>query len=43
MFVHNKDHSLILKTLGLFTAILDNLRDVISGRRAPNPPDPQIH
>jgi hypothetical protein len=36
-------NSLILKTLGLFTAILDHLRDAISGRRAANPPDPQIH
>ncbi|BBZ40137.1 hemerythrin domain-containing protein [Mycobacterium conspicuum] len=34
---------LLLKTLGMLTAMLDHLRDVLTGRAAKNPPDPQIH
>lgn len=33
---------LLLKTLGMLTAVLDHLRDAITGRAAKNPPDPQV-
>jgi hemerythrin-like domain-containing protein len=36
-------NSLVLKVIGMFTAILDHVRDALSGRAAKNPPDPQIH
>lgn len=35
--------SLLLKTAGMFVAVVDHLRDAVSGRSAKNPPDPQIH
>jgi hemerythrin-like domain-containing protein len=35
--------SLVLKTVGMVAAILDHLRDALTGRAAKNPPDPQIH
>jgi len=34
--------SLMLKTAGMVVAVLDHLRDVVTGRTAMNPPDPQI-
>jgi hemerythrin-like domain-containing protein len=33
----------VLKTMGMATAVLDHVRDAVSGRAADNPPDPQIH
>jgi hemerythrin-like domain-containing protein len=33
---------LVLKTIGMGVAILDRLRDLLSGRAAKNPPDPQV-
>ena len=33
----------VLKTMGMATAVVDNVRDAVSGRAANNPPDPQIH
>lgn len=33
---------LILKTLGMVTATIDQVRDALTGRAAKNPPDPQI-
>ncbi|MEA2484604.1 MAG: hypothetical protein QOC55_2551 [Thermoleophilaceae bacterium] len=35
--------SLLLKTAGVMVAMLDHLRDALTGRAAKNPPDPQIH
>ncbi|BBZ44309.1 hemerythrin domain-containing protein [Mycobacterium parmense] len=35
--------AMLLKTLGMVTAVVDHLRDALSGRAAKNPPDPQIH
>jgi hemerythrin-like domain-containing protein len=35
--------SLLLKTVGLLVAVVDHLRDALTGRAAKNPPDPQIH
>jgi hemerythrin-like domain-containing protein len=35
--------SLLLKTAGMMVAMLDHLRDALTGRSAKNPPDPQIH
>jgi hemerythrin-like domain-containing protein len=35
--------SLLLKTAGMMVAMLDHLRDALTGRAAKNPPDPQIH
>jgi hemerythrin-like domain-containing protein len=35
--------SLLLKTAGMLVAVVDHLRDALSGRTAKNPPDPQIH
>ncbi|MGV0790502.1 hemerythrin domain-containing protein [Mycolicibacterium sp. XJ1819] len=35
-------HSLVQKTMGAGAALLDHVRDVISGREADNPPDPQM-
>lgn len=32
----------VLKTLGLGTAVLDHVRDAVTGRSDDNPPDPQI-
>jgi hemerythrin-like domain-containing protein len=32
-----------LKTVGMATAMVDHVRDAVSGRAADNPPDPQIH
>ena len=36
-------NSLLLKTAGLLVAVVDHLRDLLTGRAAENPPDPQIH
>jgi hemerythrin-like domain-containing protein len=33
----------VLKTMGMATAVVDHVRDAVSGRAADNPPDPQIH
>ena len=33
----------VLKTVGMATAVIDHVRDAVSGRGADNPPDPQIH
>jgi hemerythrin-like domain-containing protein len=33
----------VLKTLGMVTAVVDHVRDALTGRAAENPPDPQIH
>ena len=35
--------SLLLKTAGMAVAVLDHVRDLLTGRAAKNPPDPQIH
>ena len=35
--------SLLLKTVGMLVAIVDHLRDALTGRAAKNPPDPQMH
>jgi hemerythrin-like domain-containing protein len=35
--------SLLLKTAGMLVAVVDHLRDALSGRAAKNPPDPQIN
>jgi hemerythrin-like domain-containing protein len=35
--------SLLLKTVGMLVAVVDHLRDALTGRAAKNPPDPQIH
>jgi hemerythrin-like domain-containing protein len=34
---------LVLKTMGTVAATVDHVRDAFTGRRAENPPDPQIH
>jgi len=34
---------LALKTVGTIAATVDHVRDAFTGRRAENPPDPQIH
>ena len=33
----------VLNTVGLATAVLDHVRDAVTGRAADNPPDPQAH
>jgi len=33
----------VLKTMGMATAMVDHVRDAVTGRAAENPPDPQIH
>ncbi len=33
----------VLKTLGMVTAVIDHVKDALTGRAAKNPPDPQIH
>lgn len=33
----------VLKTMGMATAMVDHVRDAATGRAADNPPDPQIH
>jgi hemerythrin-like domain-containing protein len=33
----------VLKTMGMATAVVDHVRDALSGRADDNPPDPQIH
>ncbi|WP_197383205.1 hemerythrin domain-containing protein [Mycolicibacterium mengxianglii] len=33
----------VLNTMGMATAMVDHVRDAVSGRAADNPPDPQIH
>jgi hemerythrin-like domain-containing protein len=33
----------VLKTMGIVAATVDHVRDAFTGRRAENPPDPQIH
>lgn len=35
--------SLLLKTVGMLVAVVDHLRDALTGRVAKNPPDPQMH
>jgi hemerythrin-like domain-containing protein len=35
--------SLLLKTAGMLVAVVDHIRDALSGRAANNPPDPQVH
>ena len=35
--------SLLLKTAGMLVAVVDHMRDALSGRAANNPPDPQVH
>ncbi|OSC30221.1 hemerythrin [Mycobacterium vulneris] len=35
--------SMVLKTLGMVAAVIDHLRDALTGRASKNPPDPQIH
>ncbi len=35
--------SLLLKTAGMLVAVVDHLRDALTGRATKNPPDPQIH
>jgi hemerythrin-like domain-containing protein len=34
---------MVLKTMGVGTAIVDHVRDAFTGREADNPPNPQIH
>ena len=34
---------IVQKTMGLGVAVADHVRDVVTGRGALNPPDPQIH
>ena len=34
---------MVQKTMGLGVAVLDHVRDAVTGRGAMNPPDPQIH
>lgn len=36
-------NSAVLKTMGMATAMVDHVRDAVTGRAADNPPDPQIH
>jgi hemerythrin-like domain-containing protein len=36
-------NSMTQKTMGMGAAVLDHVRDAVSGRAADNPPDPQIH
>jgi hypothetical protein len=33
----------LLKTAGMVVAVIDHLRDALTGRAAKNPPNPQIH
>jgi len=33
----------VLNTMGMATAMVDHVRDAVSGRAADNPPDPQVH
>ncbi len=33
----------VLKTVGMGAAVMDHVRDAVTGRSADNPPDPQIH
>lgn len=33
----------VLKTMGMATAMVDHVRDAVTGRADDNPPDPQIH
>jgi hemerythrin-like domain-containing protein len=33
----------VLNTMGMATAVVDHVRDALSGRAADNPPDPQVH
>ena len=33
----------VLKTVGMGAAVVDHVRDAVTGREADNPPDPQIH
>jgi hemerythrin-like domain-containing protein len=33
----------VLKTVGMGAAVVDHVRDAVTGRQADNPPDPQIH
>jgi hemerythrin-like domain-containing protein len=33
----------VLKTVGMGAAVVDHVRDAVTGRAADNPPDPQIH
>ncbi|OBK72868.1 hemerythrin domain-containing protein [Mycobacterium sp. 1274761.0] len=33
----------VLKTMGMGAAVMDHVRDAVSGRAAENPPDPQQH
>jgi hemerythrin-like domain-containing protein len=33
----------VLKTVGMGAAVVDHVRDALTGREADNPPDPQIH
>jgi hemerythrin-like domain-containing protein len=35
--------SMLLKTAGMLVAVVDHLRDALTGRAAKNPPDPQMH
>lgn len=35
--------SAVQKTMGLGAAVMDHVRDAVSGREADNPPDPQMH
>lgn len=35
--------SVLLKTAGMLVAVIDHLRDALTGRAAKNPPNPQIH
>jgi hypothetical protein len=36
-------NSLLLNTAGMLVAVVDHLRDALTGRAAKNPPNPQIH
>lgn len=36
-------NSLLLKTAGMLVAVVDHVRDALTGRAAKYPPDPQIH
>ena len=33
----------VLKTVGMGAAVVDHVRDAVTGRESDNPPDPQIH
>ncbi|WP_293004517.1 hemerythrin domain-containing protein [Mycobacterium sp.] len=35
--------SLLLKTAGMLVAVVDHVRDALTGRTSKNPPDPQMH